>query len=55
VSANLSFKVEIPEIDDAAIERLAELFVSLLDTLEQDERTPGGEVPPVSKAQACSH
>ena len=40
-----AFTVEIPELDDAAIEQLAEVFVLMLDTFEQDE-TPGGEVPP---------
>jgi hypothetical protein len=33
-------------LDDAAIERLADVLVSMLDQLEPDERTPGGEVPP---------
>jgi hypothetical protein len=41
-----AFTVEIPELDDDAIERLAEVLVSMLDTFEQDEKTPGGEVPP---------
>jgi hypothetical protein len=44
------FSVEIPELDDAAIERLAEVFVSMLDTFEQEQTdTPGGEVPPESR------
>ncbi len=40
-----AFTVEIPELDDVAIERLAAVFVSMLNTFEKDE-TPGGEVPP---------
>ncbi len=43
------FTVEIPELDDAAIEKLAELFLPLLDQFEKQDRnkrTPGGEVPP---------
>jgi hypothetical protein len=41
-----AFTVEIPELNDAAIERLAEVLVSMLDTFERDERLAGGEVPP---------
>jgi hypothetical protein len=40
-----AFTVEIPELDDAAIDRLAEVLISMLDTLEHEERTPGGAVP----------
>jgi hypothetical protein len=40
------FTVEIPELDDAAIERLADVLVSMLDQFEHDERISGGEVPP---------
>jgi hypothetical protein len=36
------FTVEVPELDDAAIEAIAQLLVGMLD----DERTPGGEWPP---------
>ena len=44
-----AFTVEIPELDAAAIERLAEAMLPLLEQFEHDaadERTPGGEVPP---------
>ena len=48
VTAAPPFTVEIPELDDAAIEKLAELFLPLLDQFEKQDRnkrTPGGEVP----------
>jgi hypothetical protein len=44
--ASPQFAVEIPELDEAAIERLADVLVSMLDQLQHDERLAGGEVPP---------
>jgi hypothetical protein len=37
VKASPAFTVEIPELDDAAIERLAEAFVLMLDQFGQEQ------------------
>jgi hypothetical protein len=49
VTAAPPFTVEIPDLSDEAIERIAELLVAMLDNQELSERTVGGEVPPAGK------
>jgi hypothetical protein len=48
------FTVQIPELDDHAIERIAEVLVSMLETIEHQAPSPAG-VSVRDEGQAVEH